>query len=72
MKSTPKIVFLCAVILYVGSFVTAYIESLPKQIGDGPDVFTISDGTWSIWRYASLLLLMCAAGFTIAAFKLRR
>lgn len=72
MKSMPKRVFLAAVILYFGSFVSAYIDLLPQQTVEGLDVFTISDRSWSMWHYASLLLLMCAVGFTVAAIKLRR
>jgi hypothetical protein len=70
--NSPKKVFLAAVVLYVGSFLTAYIDNLPQQTVDGGvDVFTVSDN-YSIWRYASLLLLLCAVGLTIAAIKLRR
>jgi hypothetical protein len=68
MKSTPKKVFLVAVILYLGSFVSGYIDQLPQQSVEG---FTIRDPNWSIWHYLSLLLLMCAVGLTIAGIKLQ-
>jgi hypothetical protein len=69
MKSTPKKVFLAAVLFYFGSFGSAYIDQLPQQSVEG---FTISDHNWSIWHYLSLLLLMFAVGLTIAGIKLRR
>ncbi len=68
MNKTAVKVLVVALLLYAGSFLIAYIGSLPPS----PDEFVIEDPPYTIWNYLSLLMLLFAVGCTIAAIKLRK
>jgi hypothetical protein len=67
MKSTSVKLLLVALLLFIGSVTTSYVSQLP----DPAQEFTISDPPWTMWEYSSLIMLMCAVGMIVAAFKLR-
>jgi hypothetical protein len=67
MRKTVTKLWALALLLYIGTYVTSYIASIPPQ----PDVFIIEDPPWTVWEYLSLAQFLLALSFTIAAIKLR-
>jgi hypothetical protein len=74
--STSNKIFLAAIILCVGAFVSYDIAQLPEPSTNG---FTLSDidhaiggPHWTIWDYLALVFLTCSIGLMVAGIKLRQ
>ena len=74
--STSNKIFLAAIILCLGAFVSRYIAELPEP---STSHFTCSGCDWpprflsgSIWDYLFVGFLTCSIGLIVAGIKLRQ